>query len=122
MCKAGLHPSQKRAKALPCVVLCHLGTKAVLLLEGSCVRQRLHHLFVASLAALLRHGSLRLAGQSSLSIPSSCEGTACFLSCKSSHVNRCLFFQFISAFVGTLLVSNNRHQLEAAEANKGTEL
>ena len=50
-------------------------------------------------------------GQPPQSSPSSSDGALSFLSCKSSYVNRCLFFQFISAFVETLLVSNSRHNL-----------
>lgn len=33
--------------------------------------------------------------------------------------NRCLSSQFISAFVGTLLVMNNTQRLEPTEASKG---
>lgn len=48
-------------------------------------------------------------------LPLPVRGTLFFLSCKSSHRNSCLFFRFISAFVVTFLVSNNRQWLQPTE-------
>lgn len=84
-----------------------LGPTNCVLQEGAFVKQRLCPPLTASLATVLRCESLGLAQPSSpVPSPSSWEVAPSFLSCKSLHVNRHLFFRFISAFVGTLLVAN----------------
>ena len=122
---AGLHPSQNREKALPCVALTlSLGHKSFASSGGSLCKIEASS-SVCSFSCCTHCSDMNpwaWPGQPPQSSPSSCDGALSFLSCKSSYVNRCLFFQFISAFVGTLLVSNNRHQLEPAVVNKGTEL